>query len=104
MLSTWTWPAAGVSLSMAMAGDQAAVHSISIASPSTLTTSRGIGIGASRAEVERVYAEHLGKGREADEPDYTSPEQLIVGSIYGGTFFGFHDGKVDSIFVGAGAE
>ncbi|MEZ4398405.1 MAG: hypothetical protein R3B06_00195 [Kofleriaceae bacterium] len=104
MLSTWTWPAAGVSLDMAMTGDQAAVHSISITPPSKLTTSRGVGIGTSRAEVERIYAEHLGRGREPDEPDTTSPEQLIIGSIYGGTFFGFHDGKVDSIFVGAGAE
>ena len=28
----------------------------------------------------------------------------VIGSIYGGTFFTFADGKVSAIFVGAGAE
>ena len=27
-----------------------------------------------------------------------------IGSVYGGTFFQFKDGKVENIFVGAGAE
>ena len=77
---------------------------IEIAAPSTLRTSRGIGVGATRAEVEAAYRDALGKGREPNEPDATTEQLLIVGSVYGGTFFRFEGGKLVSIFVGAGAE
>ena len=102
----WTWPAKGLVLRMAAptATDAPHVSAITIRAPSDLRTSRGVGVGSARADVEATYAAYLGKGREPDEPDTTSPTQLIVGSIYGGTFFTFAGGKVTEIFVGAGAE
>jgi hypothetical protein len=106
IVSTWTWPALGLALHMtgATAADAPTVGSITLSAPSRLTTSRGIGIGAGRAEVERIYAASLAKGREPGEADPSTPAQLIIGSIYGGTFFHFENGKVTEIFVGAGAE
>lgn len=107
IVSDWRWPAHGAVLSMALdasAAGGARVSAMIISAPSTLTTSRGVGIGTTRADVERIYQEYLGKGREPEEPDTTSAEQLIIGSVYGGTFFEFADGKVTKIFVGAGAE
>ena len=105
-VSDWTWADHGLHLAMAAgtADGAATVGSIRIEAPSALTTSRGVGIGTSRAEVERIYQAFLGAGREDGEPDTTSADSLIVGSIYGGTFFDFVDGKVTAIFVGAGAE
>lgn len=104
-VSDWHWTT-GETLSMAGSTADAAptVGSITLEAPSKLTTSRGVGIGTSRAEVETIYKQLLGVGRQEGEPDTTSPEQLIIGSVYGGTFFQFTDGKVSRIFVGAGAE
>ncbi|MDX2091410.1 MAG: hypothetical protein SFX73_26355 [Kofleriaceae bacterium] len=102
-ISTWRWNT-GVTLTMSETPPPLKVHSINIVAPSKLTTSRGVGIGTTRAEVERIYKAFLGTGRQPDEPDHTSPESLIIGSVYGGTFFSFADGKVTEIFVGAGAE
>ena len=75
-----------------------------VRAPCAVRHSRGIGIGAARADVETTYAAYLGKGRQPDEPDTTSPTSLIIGSIYGGTFFTFEGGNVSEIFVGVGAE
>lgn len=104
-VSDWHW-ATGETLSMAAGTADGAptVGSITIEAPSKLTTSRGVGLGSTRAEVEKVYQAFLGKGRQEGEPDTTSAESLIVGSVYGGTFFSFEGGKVSRIFVGAGAE
>ncbi len=104
VLADWKWTT-GLTLTMAAGVDHAlTVHAILLEAPSKLTTSRGVGIGTSRAEVETIYKQFLGVGREDGEPDTTSPEQLIIGSVYGGTVFGFTDGKVSRIFIGAGAE
>lgn len=102
-ISMWRWTT-GVTLAMAGTPPALTVSSITIAPPSKLTTSRGVGIGTTRAEVERIYKASLGTGRQPGEPDTTSPESLVIGSVYGGTFFSFTDGKVTQIFVGAGAE
>lgn len=102
-VSSWTWAAQGVALSMAAGTADGAptVDAISISAPSKLTTSRGVGIGTPRAEVERIY----GPYRATDAPaESTDPDMFLVGSIYGGTFFTFTDGKVSEIFVGTGAE
>ena len=104
VVADWKWTT-GVTLTMAEGVDHVlTVHAITLEAPSKLTTSRGVGIGASRAEVETIYKQFLGVGRQDGEPDTTSPEQLIIGSVYGGTFFQFTAGKVTRIFVGAGAE
>jgi hypothetical protein len=105
-VANWSWKATGVLLTLTAATPAGAqtVGAITIWAPCALKTSRGVGIGTSRAEVERRYHAFLGTGRQDGEPDMTSAESLIIGSIYGGTFFSFVDGKVSQIFVGAGAE
>jgi hypothetical protein len=101
-VSTWAWPAHGlkVDISLGDAAGGGTVLSISVEAPSTLTTSRGVGIGTPRAEVERIYAEHQTEESRASTDDTT----FLVGSLYGGTFFWFADGAVTSMFVGAAAE
>lgn len=105
-VSSWEW--AGKGIRFDMGEDPKAgftVLGMTIEAPSTLTTSRGIGIGATFADVDKTYGEFRGKGVEEGEPERWSEEDgVIVGSIYGGTMFSFTDGKVSSIFVGAGAE
>ena len=103
--STWTWDGKGLKLEMAETPGGPAVHQLSVAAPSTFTTSRGVGIGTPFAEVDKIYGEFRGQGRQEGEPErWTAEDGIIVGSVYGGTFFTFVDGKVSSIFVGAGAE
>lgn len=103
-VALWTWPAKGLEIRVAIVGDVTMVTGITITAPSTLTTSRGIGIGAPRAAVESTYAAFRTMGRDAEEPDPSNEDRIVIGSIYGGTFFDFKDGKVASIFVGANAE
>lgn len=102
----WEWKSLGLRLRMSAATAEEAptVGAIEIEPPSKLRTSRGIGLGATRAEVEAAYRDALGKGREPDEPDATSETRLILGSVYGGTIFRFEGGKLVSVFVGAAAE
>jgi hypothetical protein len=103
--ATWTW-SEGLKLEMAETTDGAPpiVHSMHMEAPSKRTTSRGVGIGTPYAEVDRIYAPFRGQGREEGEPEVWGPESIIVGSVYGGTFFTFEGGAVSSVFVGAGAE
>lgn len=104
-VSMWTWSTQGATFAMGERTDGFHVLSMSLVAPSTLTTSRGIGIGATFAEVDKTYGEFRGKGVEEGEPERWSLEDgIIVGSIYGGTMFTFEGGKVSHIFVGAGAE
>ncbi len=104
LISTWSWPDQGVTLAMAMTGERGEVSSMTFSAPCKFTTSRGVGLGMTRPEVEKIYAEFIGKGRDEGEPDPSSETQLVIGSIYGGTFYEFDGGKVVQIFVGAGAE
>jgi hypothetical protein len=102
----WRWSSRGLTARMGAttAEGEPSVSGMEIAAPSTLRTSRGIGLGATRAEVEALYKDALGKGRQPDEPNPDTEQLLVLGSVYGGTFFRFEGGKLVSIFVGAGAE
>jgi hypothetical protein len=95
----WKYPAAGIELDMTSEkkGGSKVIASISVTSPSTLKTQRGIGIGSSAAAVAKAY----GPFRSAGE---STPERFVAGSDFGGVIFIFKQGKVDSIFIGAAAE
>lgn len=69
---------------------------ITIYGDNQLKTSRNIGIGDSRKDVLKAYQNEI--------YDRDNPSSLIAGTIYGGVIFTFENGKVSSIFVGAGAE
>jgi hypothetical protein len=96
----WEYPAAGITLGMVSEkkGGLKSIDSISIASPSTLQTQRGIGIGSTEAEVNETY----GRFRNAGDSEHFNC--FIAGSIFGGVMFNFEQGKVSQIFIGAGAE
>ena len=57
----------------------------------------GLKIGSPRADVEKIYGTHFDK-------DFTDENTFVAGSVYGGSHYAFKDGKVDSLFIGAGAE
>ncbi|HUQ03973.1 MAG TPA: hypothetical protein VM261_15855, partial [Kofleriaceae bacterium] len=103
-ISEWTW-AQGASFQMAEVDGAFVVHGMSLRAPSTLATSRGIGIGATFEQVDAAYKEFRGKGAEEGEPEQWDLENgITVGSVYGGTMFSFESGKVSTIFIGAAAE
>ncbi|MCB9551920.1 MAG: hypothetical protein H6705_08560 [Myxococcales bacterium] len=97
-LTIWTWPAAGVSVTLSAPTEDGVptARDFTVEAPFAGKTDRGIGIGAEIAAVRAAYADTL-------DPR-ASPESLIAGSVYGGVFFTVRAGRVTGIFVGAGAE
>lgn len=90
--SSWSWP--GVTLGM-MADETHGpwkARLIEVTAPSKLATKAGIRIGSSRTEVEARY--------RRGQMDRGEPEELLVGSPYGGLFFTFKDGVVTSMSIG----
>lgn len=100
---TWTYPSAGavVGLSAANAKGPWSIFSVTLNTPGKLTTTRGIGIGASRKNVLSAY----GNSAQPYESVEKGQRTLIVGSEYEALLFIFdsHD-KVVRIFLGSTAE
>ena len=96
----WEYKDKGIFLQMASEDNKGKmkVNSIRIAAPCKFQTARGIGIGSKKGDVEKAY-----KGCPVDK-DFTTEDQLVIGSVFGGIFFIFKEGKVNGIFIGAGAE
>jgi hypothetical protein len=96
----WQYPAAGITLGMVSEkkGGPKSVERITVTSPSTLATSKGIRIGSTEAEVNAAY------GRYRNAEDSKQFGGLIAGSVFGGVMFNFEQGKVSRIFIGAAAE
>jgi hypothetical protein len=96
----WQYPKEGVTLSMVSEkqGGPQSLERITLTSPSTLRTQRGIGIGSTEAEVNKAY------GRFRNAEDSAQFNYFIAGSIFGGVMFKFDQGKVSWIFIGANAE
>ncbi|MFY9309011.1 MAG: hypothetical protein WAQ28_08170 [Bacteroidia bacterium] len=92
------WNYKGIELDM-IGKEQQTIASISITAPSTLKTSKNIGIGSPKAEVETAYAGMIDKSA-TDE----GSENIIAGTMYGGIIFQIENGKVKEIFAGAAAE
>jgi hypothetical protein len=96
----WHYPDGGISLGMVAKkkGGIKSIESITLTSPSTLQTQRGIRIGSTEAEVVKAY----GPFRNAE--DSRPGELLVAGSIFGGVMFDFQQERVSRIFIGAAAE
>jgi hypothetical protein len=96
----WRYTAAGIILGMVAKkkGGPLSIWSITITSPSTLQTQRGIRIGSTEAEVVKAY------GRFRSAEDSRPGEFFVAGSIFGGVMFDFQQGRVKRIFIGAAAE
>ena len=99
-VSDWPWPDKDLTLSMMgtdEAGAGAKVGGITCGKSCAFELPHGLKIGSSRAEVEAVYGENFDKA-------FTDENTFVAGSVYGGSFYAFEDGKVVGIFIGAGAE
>jgi hypothetical protein len=97
VVQDWAYPDQGLTLTMAADDGGQKVDRMELQAPSRLKTSREIGIGSSRADVEKAY------GAEKDAEASTA-ELFVAGSVYGGVLFSFDGDKVSSIFIGAAAE
>jgi hypothetical protein len=96
----WKYAECGIELKMGSERKKGpkVVESITIKSPSTLVTSRGIHIGSTEGEVMKAY------GQYRDKEESKKGKQFVAGSIFDGMIFDFKDGKVVGIFLGAAAE
>lgn len=100
MHSDWEYKALGFSINMsdsANPGSEFTVFSINAAAPCTEATRRGIRVGDAKDAVTATYA-------DAVNPEESSGNKVVVGSIYGGLIFYFKNGAVSTIFIGADAE
>ncbi len=96
----WEYAGCGVTVSMVSEKKGAAksIESITLVSPSTLSTKKNIRIGSAKQEVIKAYKSHWNK------EDSKLSGGFVAGSIYGGLMFTFENNKVTSIFLGAAAE
>jgi len=94
-----TYKKKGIVLDFLIVEKKASVSSIEINKSCELKTSRNIGIGSERKEVEKAYANEI-------DPEASSADdsRIVAGSVYGGIIFNFEKGRVSSIFIGAAAE
>lgn len=96
----WKYPDQGIELWMGhddLEGKNPRILGLTVTDKCTLPLPWGLAIGSTRAKVEKVYGANFDK-------DATTPETFIAGSVYGGSFYSFEDGKVAGLFIGAGAE
>jgi hypothetical protein len=100
-VQTWKYPGCGITLKMSSSkrGGAKQIASITITRPSTLQTSKGVGIGSTEKEVLEAY------GRYRDRDGATSKgKRFVAGSIFDGLIFEIKDGTVAEMFLGAAAE
>lgn len=99
MHQDWNYPAKGLVLNFASEkkANSATLFSISAGEKCTLRFPGNIGIGSSYDEVMKQFGDKV--DREA-----SSKTSIVVGSVYGGLIFNFHNNKTVKIFVGAAAE
>jgi hypothetical protein len=96
---TWQYAECGITLGMVsqQKGAAKSIESITIDSPSRLSTKQGIRIGSPKKMVVNAYKSQLNN-------EMSNSETLVAGSIYGGLIFQFQNGRVSRIFLGAAAE
>ena len=96
----WEYASCGMTLSMVseQKGAAKSIESITLISPSTLSTKRNIRIGSAKDEAIKAYKAHWNK------EDSKLSGGFVAGSVYGGLILTFKDNKVSGIFLGAAAE
>lgn len=93
----WTYAKQGVVLDMVTESERQEVATITVSSPSTLKTKRGVGIGSPESSVTTAYAAEI-------DPSSVDAQTIVAGTVYGGLIFGLENGRVTSIVLGAAAE
>lgn len=74
------------------------VLSLSAGAKSKVVTARGIQLGHPESRVKIAYADVLNKSESTDG------ETQIIGNMYFGLYVQIQDGKVESLYLGPGAE
>jgi hypothetical protein len=92
-VSSWRW--AGASALMVADTKQGPWHArdVSVTASASYATKRGIHVGSTRAEAERLYP------RSPDDQQQ-DPNVYVVGSVYGGMLFTFEHDRVVAISLG----
>lgn len=94
----WTYSKQGIVLDVKGQKESAQiVNMITIEEPCALKSSKQIGIGSSKNEVELAYKEFI-------NPSISTPTTIVAGTEFGGIVFTLENNKVKSIFIGASAE
>jgi len=88
-----SWLYKGVDVQLA----DGTLERVTVTAPFTQTTAAGIGIGSSASEVQKAYAGMI-------DPDATTEETIVAGTLFGGLVFVMTDGSVTSITLGISAE
>lgn len=98
-VSTWVFADLGVRAKMSSAEENLAptLSALTITPPALLKTPEEIGIGSAKDAVTAAY----GPAVNAEE---STPQRIVVGSVFGGIIFTMKNEKVSEIFVGAAAE
>lgn len=99
-VSSWGYPDADLVLTLASGnetGEGATVWGVECGASCSYPLPWGLAIGSTRAEVEAVYGDH-------HDTAATDEHTFVAGSVYGGSFYRFEDGRVVGIFIGPGAE
>ncbi len=98
--STWTYSKLGLVIDMQKEPGskvESLVYSITATAPCSFATLRGIKIGDKKETVLTAYKNEINE-------EMTTQESIVIGSVYGGIIIGIQNGRVQSIFIGAGAE
>ena len=95
----WEYQSKGISMEMESdeQNTDKKVLMITITSPCSMSTSKGISIGSKKEDVIKKYSSEISS-------DFSTETQIVVGSIYGGVIFDFKEEVVTKIFIGAAAE
>jgi hypothetical protein len=96
-VTSWEFEGVEAKLSATAQDLPVTLRALTITSPSALKTKEGIGIGASEAEVNSTYGSKV-------NTEESSPDKIVIGSVFGGMIFTIDNGTVSEIFVGAAAE
>lgn len=96
----WAYPDCGITLDMGAATPKSrqTIRAITLTRPSPWKTRRGIGIGGTEREAMAAY------GHDRSAEDSTPGKIFVAGSVYGGLMLTFKAGRIERIFLGAGAE
>jgi hypothetical protein len=95
----WTFETEGITIGMVAEtkGGPQTILFLRATAPCIFPTASGVMIGSSKEDVLKAYG-------SAVNPEESSNQRIVVGSIYGGAIFELKDGSVNSIFIGAAAE
>jgi len=92
-VGSWTWAGASALVVSDTRNGPRTARDVSVIAPSTYATKRGIHLGSTRPDVERVYP-------RSPEDQQQDPDSYVVGSVYGGLLFTFAHDRVTSISIG----